>query len=158
MKDGQQIRFSGEGDQEPGLEPGDVVIILEEKEHATFQRHGQDLITAMQITLVESLCGLQKTITTLDKRTLVISTIPGQFMYITYILVVFTRKVQTTFIHFKRTCDRMYDSSFVCIVYQKHGVRKRLQANVDNGQCCKVPLCYCILCLLLRRKKPLKVL
>ncbi len=80
MKDGQQIRFSGEGDQEPSLEPGDVVIILEEKEHSTFQRHGQDLITSMQITLVESLCGMQKTITTLDKRTLVISTIPGMLI------------------------------------------------------------------------------
>ena len=84
MKDGQQIRFSGEGDQEPGLEPGDVVIILEEKEHSTFQRHGQDLITSMQITLVESLCGMQKTITTLDKRTLVISTIPGMLILNTH--------------------------------------------------------------------------
>jgi len=28
MKDGQQIRFSGEGDQAPGLEAGDVVIVL----------------------------------------------------------------------------------------------------------------------------------
>lgn len=33
MTDGQKIVFSGEGDQEPGLEPGDLVIVLEEKEH-----------------------------------------------------------------------------------------------------------------------------
>lgn len=40
MKDGQHIRFSGEGDQEPGLEPGDIIIVLEEREHETFERHG----------------------------------------------------------------------------------------------------------------------
>ena len=32
-----------QGDHEPGKEPGDIVIQLEEKEHATFQRHGKDL-------------------------------------------------------------------------------------------------------------------
>ena len=32
-----------QGDQEPGKEPGDIVIQLEEKEHSTFQRHGKDL-------------------------------------------------------------------------------------------------------------------
>ena len=33
MKDGQRITFSGEGDQTPGVIPGDVVIVLEEKPH-----------------------------------------------------------------------------------------------------------------------------
>ena len=33
--------FYGEGDHEPGKEPGDIVIQMEEKEHAVFQRHGQ---------------------------------------------------------------------------------------------------------------------
>ena len=33
MTDGQKIVFSGEGDQEPELEPGDLVIVLDEKEH-----------------------------------------------------------------------------------------------------------------------------
>ena len=33
MEDGQRITFSGEGDQEPGLEPGDIVIELDEKGH-----------------------------------------------------------------------------------------------------------------------------
>jgi DnaJ family protein A protein 1 len=80
MKDGQKITFSGEGDQEPGLEPGDIIIILDEKAHPTFQRHGGDLVTKMELDLVEALCSFQRTITTLDDRTLVISHIPGEVM------------------------------------------------------------------------------
>ena len=79
MKDGQHVKFTGEGDQEPGLEAGDIIIVLEEKEHSTFQRHGQDLVTTLDITLVEALCGMIKIVTTLDKRSLVITTIPGQW-------------------------------------------------------------------------------
>ncbi|XP_076438752.1 dnaJ homolog subfamily A member 1-like [Babylonia areolata] len=78
MKDGQQIRFSGEGDQEPGLEPGDIVIVLDEKEHGQFQRRGTDLIMQNEVLLVEALCGFQKTIKTLDNRQLIITALPGE--------------------------------------------------------------------------------
>ena len=37
-----------------------------------------DLIMNMDLELVESLCGFQKTIETLDQRTLVITAIPGE--------------------------------------------------------------------------------
>lgn len=39
MTDGQKIVFSGEGDQEPELEPGDLVIVLDEKEHEVSNLH-----------------------------------------------------------------------------------------------------------------------
>lgn len=78
MKDGQQITFTGEGDQEPGLEPGDIVIVLDEKEHSTFQRRETDLLMRMELNLTEALCGCTKTIETLDSRTLVIQTVPGK--------------------------------------------------------------------------------
>jgi len=77
MTDGQKIHFTGEGDQEPEMEAGDVIIVLDEKEHEVFSRKGNDLILKMTITLTESLCGFKKTITTLDKRTLSISVAPG---------------------------------------------------------------------------------
>jgi DnaJ homolog subfamily A member 1 len=63
--------------QEPGLEPGDIIIVLDEKEHPTFSRNGIDLVMKMDINITESLCGFKKTISTLDNRTLVIQTIPG---------------------------------------------------------------------------------
>lgn len=38
MKDGQKIVFHGEGDQEPGIEPGDIIIVLDQREHPHFTR------------------------------------------------------------------------------------------------------------------------
>ncbi|XP_046436619.1 dnaJ homolog subfamily A member 1 isoform X2 [Neodiprion pinetum] len=78
MVDGQKIVFTGEGDQEPELEPGDIVILLDEKEHEVFKRTGNDLIMRMQLELVEALCGFQKVIRTLDDRDLVVTCIPGE--------------------------------------------------------------------------------
>ena len=62
MKDGQKITFRGEGDQEPGLEPGDIIIILDEREHSTFKRRGSDLIMQFSLELTEALCGFKRTI------------------------------------------------------------------------------------------------
>ncbi|KAH0500739.1 DnaJ-like protein subfamily A member 4 [Microtus ochrogaster] len=73
MKDGQKILFHGEGDQEPELEPGDVIIVLDQKDHSVFQRRGHDLIMKMKIQLSEALCGFKKTIKTLDDRVLAIT-------------------------------------------------------------------------------------
>ena len=77
MKDGQQIRFSGEGDQVPGLEAGDVVIVLDEKEHNVFRRRGINLLMQLDILLTEALCGFHRSIQTLDDRYLSIMSLPG---------------------------------------------------------------------------------
>lgn len=77
IKDGQKITFHGEGDQEPGLEPGDVIIVLDIKKHPVFQRQDDNLIMKMKIKLVEALCGFKKTIHTLDNRLLLINSPPG---------------------------------------------------------------------------------
>ncbi|XP_042351416.1 dnaJ homolog subfamily A member 4 [Plectropomus leopardus] len=78
MKDGQRIAFNGEGDQEPGLEPGDVIIVLDQKDHPVFQRKDDDLVMTMNIKLADALCGFKKTICTLDDRMLIISSQPGE--------------------------------------------------------------------------------
>ncbi|XP_030432559.1 dnaJ homolog subfamily A member 4 [Gopherus evgoodei] len=78
MKDGQKLVFHGEGDQEPDLEPGDVIIVLDQKDHSVFQRRGHDLIMKMKIHLSESLCGFKRTIETLDNRVLIITSRPGE--------------------------------------------------------------------------------
>ncbi|XP_059534369.1 dnaJ homolog subfamily A member 4 isoform X2 [Myotis daubentonii] len=78
MKDGQKILFHGEGDQEPELEPGDVIIVLDQKDHSVFQRRGHDLVLKMKVQLSEALCGFKKTVTTLDGRVLVITSKSGE--------------------------------------------------------------------------------
>ncbi|KAM9754056.1 dnaJ homolog subfamily A member 4 [Menidia menidia] len=78
MKDGQKITFQGEGDQEPGLEPGDVIIVLDQKDHPVFQRQEDNLIMKMDIKLVEALCGFKKTVQTLDNRMLIVTSQPGE--------------------------------------------------------------------------------
>ena len=69
-----------QGDQEPGKEPGDIIIQLEEKEHATFQRHGKDLTLRLDIDVCEALCGMKRTLKTLDNRNIVLTTSPGEII------------------------------------------------------------------------------
>lgn len=78
MKSGQKIKFSGEADEIPGTIPGDVVIVVQEKEHDIFKRKGADLIYSANLTLSEALCGFTKTITHLDNRVLKIDVPTGQ--------------------------------------------------------------------------------
>ncbi|XP_041320818.1 dnaJ homolog subfamily A member 1-like [Pyrgilauda ruficollis] len=77
MKDGQKITFHEEGDQVPGLEPGDIIIVLDQKEHPVFRRSGDDLIVRREISLADALCGCRQVIHTLDNRTLLVSSPPG---------------------------------------------------------------------------------
>lgn len=77
MAHGQKIRFSGEADEIPGTLPGDVIIVVQEKEHETFKRKGADLMVEMELTLAESLTGFVRTITHLDNRVLKIEVRPG---------------------------------------------------------------------------------
>jgi DnaJ homolog subfamily A member 1 len=81
MMDGQRIVFNGEGDQEPDLQPGDIIIVLDVKKHPTFTfGNGTDLAMIMDLQLVESLCGFQKVIKTLDNRDLVVTSLPGEII------------------------------------------------------------------------------
>lgn len=80
MKSGQQIRFAGESDQSPGVEPGDVVIVLEEKEHSRFQRKGDDLFCEAEVDLLTALGGGEFVIQHLDERALKVTIVPGEII------------------------------------------------------------------------------
>jgi DnaJ homolog subfamily A member 2 len=78
MKNGQKIRFGGEADELPGTIPGDVVFVVQEKEHEIFKRKGSDLVTHINLELSEALCGFTKTITHMDGRVLRIDSPAGR--------------------------------------------------------------------------------
>jgi DnaJ family protein A protein 2 len=88
MQHGQKIRFGGEADEVPGTLAGDVIIVVQEKEHDTFKRKGADLVAEVELSLSEALCGFVRTITHLDGRVLKLEVAAGTVtMHDTYKLV-----------------------------------------------------------------------
>jgi DnaJ family protein A protein 2 len=78
MKSGQTIQFRGESDESPTAEPGDVVIVVEEKPHERFKRQENDLITEVDVDLLTALGGGQFAIKHLDDRALIVKLEPGE--------------------------------------------------------------------------------
>ncbi|KAG8834249.1 Type I HSP40 co-chaperone [Serendipita sp. 399] len=78
MKNGQTITFPGESDQAPDVIPGDVVIVVEEKPHATFRRQDNNLQIDVELDILTALGGGQFTIKHLDNRALLVNLVPGE--------------------------------------------------------------------------------
>ncbi|KFM60612.1 DnaJ-like protein subfamily A member 2, partial [Stegodyphus mimosarum] len=78
MQENQKIYFRGDGNQQPGVEPGDVIIILQQMPHERFQREGPDLYMSHTLTLTEALCGFCMVIKHLDGRNIVVKHAPGE--------------------------------------------------------------------------------
>eukprot|EP00742_Colponemidia_sp_Colp-10_P000895 GILJ01000973.1.p1 GENE.GILJ01000973.1~~GILJ01000973.1.p1 ORF type:complete len:318 (-),score=40.71 GILJ01000973.1:76-1029(-) len=71
-RQGTKITFTGEGDEAPGVKPGDVVFCLKEKAHDRFSREGSDLVYVADITLLQALTGTTVEVHTLDGRVLAV--------------------------------------------------------------------------------------
>ena len=69
--------FHGEGDEFPGAETGDVVVVVDLQEHKDFKRKGADLLLERKISLVEALTGVDFIITHLDGKKLKVKSNPG---------------------------------------------------------------------------------
>ncbi|KAJ8874986.1 hypothetical protein PR048_022876 [Dryococelus australis] len=138
MVDGQNIVFSGEGYQEPGLEPGDITLVLAEKERDIFKRSSNDLIMQMRVEMVEALCGFQKVITTLDNRSLVINSRPGEVTKhgdVKCILNEGMPQYRNPFEKGRLTIQFMVmipDNAEVCMLVELNPEQKRFYHNVYN--------------------------
>lgn len=81
MANQQRIVLAGAGDEEPGIPPGDVVFVLKQTPHDSFQRSGNDLLTAVHITLSEALLGFSRILVThLDGRGIHMTSPPGKII------------------------------------------------------------------------------
>ncbi|CAN4120143.1 unnamed protein product [Withania somnifera] len=78
MQNGQKITFPEEADEVPDTVTGDIVCVLQQKEHPKFKRKGEDLFVDHTLTLTEALCGFQFILTHLDGRQLLIKSNPGE--------------------------------------------------------------------------------
>lgn len=81
---GHKITFAAAGEQRPGMIPPDIIVVVKEAKHPTFERKDDDLHTAIKITLKESLLGFTKQITQLDGHAIIVTregtTRPGQII------------------------------------------------------------------------------
>jgi DnaJ-class molecular chaperone len=64
-------------EQTPGKLPGDIVLILKQKDHPQFARHGNDLSTVVHVPLKDALTGFSHTFTHLDGHTVELETDPA---------------------------------------------------------------------------------
>ncbi|KAH6772995.1 DNAJ-like protein 2 [Perilla frutescens var. hirtella] len=78
MQNGQRVTFPGEADEAPDTVTGDIVFVLQQKEHPKFKRKGDDLFTEHSLSLTEALCGFQFILSHLDGRQLLIKSQPGE--------------------------------------------------------------------------------
>ncbi|CAL9194527.1 unnamed protein product [Musa hybrid cultivar] len=78
MQNEQKITFPGEADEAPETVTGDIVFVLQQKDHPKFKRKGDDLYYEHTLSLTEALCSFQFVLTHLDNRQLLIKSNPGE--------------------------------------------------------------------------------
>lgn len=61
-KEGDKIVLEGEADEAPDVETGDILMVLEEKEHEVFARAGADLTAPLSISLADALTGFSRVV------------------------------------------------------------------------------------------------
>ncbi|KAM1140328.1 chaperone protein dnaJ A6-like [Malus sylvestris] len=78
MEHGEKILFEGQADEAPDTITGDIVFVLQLKDHAKFKRKFDDLYVEHTLNLTEALCGFQFALTHLDGRQLLVKSNPGE--------------------------------------------------------------------------------
>jgi molecular chaperone DnaJ len=77
VAEGNYITVSGQGDAGlNGGSSGDLLVVITEKEHEIFERHGIDIVTMMDITFSEAALGTSKVIETFAGK-IKLKVVPG---------------------------------------------------------------------------------
>ncbi|KAJ7950847.1 DNAJ protein [Quillaja saponaria] len=80
MQHDQKVVFEGQADEAPDTITGDIVFVLQLKEHPRFKRTHDDLYVEHNLSLTEALCGFQFVLNHLDGRQLLIKSNPGEII------------------------------------------------------------------------------
>jgi len=73
-----QYTLHGQGDEAPGVEAADVIILVDEQPHKRFKRKGADLLMEKEISLYEALTGVDFTFMHLDGSKIRVKNTPGE--------------------------------------------------------------------------------
>jgi DnaJ family protein B protein 11 len=73
MQHGDTVKFDQVADEAVGHIPGDLIFVVHQQPHPTFQRQGDDLHVHFTISLLESLVGFKKTLEHLDGHVVTIA-------------------------------------------------------------------------------------
>ncbi|XP_044743624.1 dnaJ homolog shv [Chrysoperla carnea] len=73
MVDGQETKFSGEGEPHIDGEPGDLILKVKTTPHPIFERRGDDLYTNITISLQDALTGFSLDLKHLDGHVVTIT-------------------------------------------------------------------------------------
>ncbi|MEM9325046.1 MAG: molecular chaperone DnaJ [Bacteroidota bacterium] len=57
VADGMQLSMSGKGNEVPGGVPGDLLIVIEEADHDTLQRDGNNVIYELYLSFIDAVLG-----------------------------------------------------------------------------------------------------
>lgn len=70
VADGMQLKVSGRGNEAPGANsiPGDLIVVIEEIEHETLKREGENLHLDLYISFAEAALGVSKDIEAVTGR------------------------------------------------------------------------------------------
>lgn len=78
---GDHIVLEGEADEQPGFETGNIVFVIQEKQHDVFERLGADLKATVKVSLAEALTGLKRTVVKhLDGRAIAVEVPRGKVL------------------------------------------------------------------------------
>lgn len=80
MQDSQKLIFRGESNQMPGVETGDLIVVLQQEEHDVFTVNHDDLFMTHTVNITEALCGFKLAVKHLDGRQLVLNYPTGEFL------------------------------------------------------------------------------
>jgi DnaJ homolog subfamily B member 11 len=72
MHHGEEIKFEGVADELVGHLAGDLIFTIQQIPHPYFVRHGDDIHTAIDISLRDSLLGFVRTLEHLDGHAVVV--------------------------------------------------------------------------------------
>jgi DnaJ family protein A protein 2 len=99
---------------QPDTQTGDIVFVLQQKEHPKFKRKGDDLFVERTLTLTEALCGFHFALSHLDGRQLLIKTIPGEIIKPGLFSLLFRSKCYYYLEHKHRAIKQGHNFSLTC--------------------------------------------